>query len=400
VATGLRAGRAARSAAEARTGATPPHRPARRPGLGKSGTSRRPPELIACALLGSVSGIASMRTTVGFALALLLVVLRAGADDAGPAFDVEANARLLVIAPHPDDETLGAGGLIERVRAKGGTVRVVLITAGDGFLEAVAHETGQPRPLPASFIAYGQHRLREARAALRVIDRDARFEVLGFPDGGLTELLQAHWWRSRPERSRFTGASDPPYDDTALEPDLPYDGDDLRAELERIMHHTRPTIVALPDPLDRHPDHRAAGLFTLLAIADWSAAHPTAPRPQLLAYLVHWPDWPPGWDAHEPQARPDQRLELPPAAAHAGGLQVSLVLTDQEIAAKLAALEKYRTQMAIMAPFLTAFVRRTEPFTVLDFAETGRVADAIERAVTPLPHRHPSPPPRHGPSRR
>ena len=46
---------------------------------------------------------------------------------------------LLVIAPHPDDETLGAGGLIERVRAKGGTVRVVLITAGDGFLEAMAH---------------------------------------------------------------------------------------------------------------------------------------------------------------------------------------------------------------------------------------------------------------------
>ena len=95
---------------------------------------------------------------------------------------------------------------------------------------------------------------------------------------------------------------------------MPYDGDDLRAELERIMRHTRPTIVALPNPLDRHPDHRAAGLFTLLAIADWSAAHPTAPRPQLFAYLVHWPDWPPGWDA--PATDPSRPA---PRAAAGGG---------------------------------------------------------------------------------
>jgi len=338
-----------------------------------------------------------LRATVGLALllTLLLVAAHAGGDDV-PALDVGADAKLLVIAPHPDDEVLGAAGLIQRVRARGGVVRVVLVTAGDGFLEAVAHETGQPRPLPRSFIAYGQHRLREARAALRVLDRGARFEVLGFPDGGLSELLQAHWWRSRPERSRFTGASDPPYDDDALEPDVPYDGDDLRRELGRIIGHARPTIIALPDPLDRHPDHRAAGLFTLLAVADWRAAHPADPAPQLLAYLVHWPDWPPGWDAPQRQIRPDQRLELPAAAVHQGGRRVELVLTDHEIAAAVAALEKYHTQMDIMGTFLAAFMRRTEPFTVLEFAETERVAEAIEGAVTPQPHRHPSPHSSHG----
>ena len=68
---------------------------------------------------------------------------------------MDAGERLLVIAPHPDDETLGAGGLIQRVLERGGTVRVVLVTAGDGYVEAVVHETGLPRPRPSQI-----HRLR------------------------------------------------------------------------------------------------------------------------------------------------------------------------------------------------------------------------------------------------
>ena len=331
-------------------------------------------------------------------LALLLCLAGARASAAAP-LEVGANARLLVIAPHPDDEILGAGGLIQRVQATGGAVRVVLVTAGDGFLEAVAHETGQPRPLPASFIAYGQHRLREARAALRVIDPAARLQILGFPDGGLDELLHAHWWRTRPERSRFTRATDPPYNRDALDPDVPYDGDDLRRELERVITHAQPTIIVLPDPLDRHPDHRATALFTLLALADWSTAHPREPRPQLLAYLVHWPDWPPGWDAKDRRVLPDRDLELPSAVVHAGGQRVELVLTDQEISATLAALEKYQTQLDVMGPFLTAFIRRTEPFTGLDFVETERVAATIERVAPPL-RAHTTPRPNHAPQRR
>ena len=64
----------------------------------------------------------------------------AGALAAQPTeLAVKRGERLLVLAPHPDDETLGAGGLIQRVLARGGTVRVVLVTAGDGYVEAVVH---------------------------------------------------------------------------------------------------------------------------------------------------------------------------------------------------------------------------------------------------------------------
>src|SRR5579885_2929728 len=110
--------------------------------------------------------------------------------------------RLVVVAPHPDDETLGAGGLIQRVLAQGGSVRVVLLTAGDGYVEGVERETGRPRPRSAEFVAYGERRLGEERAALRLLgDGRIRLEFLGFPDGGLEPLLTSHWQRLHPERS-------------------------------------------------------------------------------------------------------------------------------------------------------------------------------------------------------
>ena len=335
-----------------------------------------------------------IRSGLGLLLLLLAAAASAAAAPKPSAMavpDIGHGERLLVVAPHPDDETLAAGGLIQRVLAMGGRVRVVLVTAGDGFVEAVAHETREPRPRPAAFVAYGEERLRESRAALRVLAHErVRLQILGFPDGGLDGLLQAHWWRSRPERSTTTLATDPPYDDQALEPDVPYDGDDLRRELEHIISEMRPTIVVLPDPLDRHPDHRATGLFTLLALKDWAVKHPQHDMPQILAYLVHWPDWPPGWNTASPQRYTNAPLILPADVRHAGGQRVALVLTNDELVTKQAALEKYATQLDVMAPFLTAFLRRTEPFTVLQPLEMERVAQLIEKGVEPLPHKRPT----------
>ena len=43
---------------------------------------------------------------------------------------------------------------------RGGAVRVVLVTAGDGYIEAVSHETGRPRPRPAEYLgAYAKRAL-------------------------------------------------------------------------------------------------------------------------------------------------------------------------------------------------------------------------------------------------
>ncbi|MEI6861832.1 MAG: PIG-L family deacetylase, partial [Verrucomicrobiota bacterium] len=39
-------------------------------------------------------------------------------------------SRVTVLAPHPDDEALGTGGLIQQALARGAAVRVVLLTDG------------------------------------------------------------------------------------------------------------------------------------------------------------------------------------------------------------------------------------------------------------------------------
>ena len=41
------------------------------------------------------------------------------------------NRVILIIAPHPDDEVLGCGGLISRVKVEGGKVHVLCFTVGD-----------------------------------------------------------------------------------------------------------------------------------------------------------------------------------------------------------------------------------------------------------------------------
>jgi LmbE family N-acetylglucosaminyl deacetylase len=290
--------------------------------------------------------------------------------------DVGRGERLLVVAPHPDDETIAAGGLMQRVIARGGTVAVVLVTAGDGFVDAVEREYRTEHPRPGQFIAYGERRVAESRAAMHALD-SSRIEIrlLGFPDGGLAELLRSHWQRSHPWRSRTTGAADPPYDRETLAPDLPYDGSDLRHELAQVLRSTRPTLIALPDPRDTHPDHRATGVFALLAAADARRDAPRHRAPRLLSYLVHWPAWPPAWDVLAPSAA-DERLALDLPANLADGDVARLDLDDREIDRKRVAMAKYASQQAVSAGFLAAFVRRTEPFRLLGEADL-RAARAL-----------------------
>jgi len=293
-----------------------------------------------------------------------------------PLLEIGTGERLLVITPHPDDETLGAGGLLQRALARGGRTRLVVLTAGDGYVEAVQHETGQLFPRPAAYLAYGERRLKELRAAVRLLgDHHIRVQVLGFPDGGLTPLLDAHWQRTHPERSPTTAASHPPYPEV-LDADMAYDGADLQRELEPVLRESQPTLVAFPDPLDRHPDHRATGLFTLLALRHWLPRASAPPR--LLAYLVHWPNWPPGWNATPPSS---QTLEtgcpFPPDLPSRGLVRWALQLTDAESARQRAALARHASQQEVMPAFLAAFVCRNEPFTEFTLAEVQRVPEVL-----------------------
>lgn len=83
---------------------------------------------------------------------------------------------VLVLAPHPDDESLGCGGLIAECRARGHEVRVLVLTDGTG-----SHRHSREYP-PLRLAAL---RMEEARAAVAELGLAAdAIDFLGLPDGG------------------------------------------------------------------------------------------------------------------------------------------------------------------------------------------------------------------------
>lgn len=332
--------------------------------------------------------LAAWPVLVAAVLAALAPAPDATAADAGP-LEIGTGERLLVIAPHPDDETIASAGLIQRVLARGGSARIVLVTAGDGYQDAVRRITPEIPPQPSEYVAYGEHRIGEAEASAATLGGErVDVEVLGFPDGGLKALLDEHWPEDKPERSLTTGAADPPYDE-ARAPALPYSGANLRGELTRILRETRPTMVCLPDPIDIHPDHSAAGAFTLLALVDWRSTGSTrAARrrdPRLVSYLVHWPNWPGGWTQGNPTLGDlgAQPIEIPNKLPERDATLATVTLDDAEVTGKRTALSRYASQLAISPGFLNAFVRRTELFFEL-------APPAVESVVAKYPWAAPS----------
>ena len=88
-----------------------------------------------------------------------------------------AERAFVVLAAHPDDESLGAGGLMARLRSVGADVTVLLCTAGE------ASHPGSPTTTPEGLAAV---RLREFGAALGQLLPDHAWQFLALPDGLLS----------------------------------------------------------------------------------------------------------------------------------------------------------------------------------------------------------------------
>jgi LmbE family N-acetylglucosaminyl deacetylase len=127
---------------------------------------------------------------------------------------------IVILAPHPDDETLGCGLLIHELVRTGAKVAVVILTDGQ------ASHPGSRKWPPA---ALGKLRRGEARRALaRLGARDATLRFMGWGDGRLGE-----------------------------------DGNVLR--LRRLLSEVDAGIVLATSPDDFHPDHQATWQLTVAA---------------------------------------------------------------------------------------------------------------------------------------
>jgi LmbE family N-acetylglucosaminyl deacetylase len=300
---------------------------------------------------------------VGIALVALVAAVGMRGD-APRTLGLPRHPRVLVVAPHPDDETIGAGGLIHRFACEGMAVRVVFVTNGDGYPEAVKEGLDLERPRDEDFVAFGELRQREAlRAARRLGLTKHDVSFLGFPDGGLAELWQAHWLRTRPYTSPYTGEDSPPYGHAA-NPDVEYDGQDLTKAIGRLLADFRPSVVIMPHPSDRHPDHAHTSYFVTEALASRRELLPD--DLVVLTYLIHFPAWPARRSPAFDRLLPDARVPLTAWRETA--------LAPEELAAKRAALAEYRSQLEVMDGFLRSFLCRNELFGDVDGSVLARIA--------------------------
>ncbi len=109
---------------------------------------------------------------------------------AAPVVTVEklcsANARLVVLAPHPDDELLACGGLLALHVAAGGRALVVSVTNGE------ASRRGEGARDAVSEASLGSLRSSESAEGLRrLLLNTCDIHRMGFPDGGLAESYQS-----------------------------------------------------------------------------------------------------------------------------------------------------------------------------------------------------------------
>ena len=167
---------------------------------------------------------------------LFMVARRLRDDFTHPRLiEPDASDRVLVLAPHMDDEAIGCGGAVLRHRQLGSPLAVTYLTDG---------AEGDARLADPSISSAEATRLRRALRGERRLEAEAwcaaagaeRVDFLDLPDGRLAAHAHAH-----------------------------ADGQAVQ-RLADIIVAWQPSVVYLPSPLDAHPDHRAANRLALAAL--------------------------------------------------------------------------------------------------------------------------------------
>jgi len=231
---------------------------------------------------------------------------------------VAKETRLLVIAPHPDDETLIAGGLIQKSLEAGGKVKILFLTNGDGSRETVLREAKKADFSPQEYLSLGEQRMQEAVSAAAVLGvKKEDLVFLGFPDRGLEKLGV----------SPATKFNHVPYQGT-LHPQQTYSAENLLSDIKEVVDNFKPTIVVTTHLRDLHPDHRTAFLFTQRLRQEEGANWP------VYAVVVHF------------RGYPTKGGYLIPPKKLFGSDWLSFMLSDAQRQKKLEALKKHQSQFA------------------------------------------------------
>ncbi len=289
-------------------------------------------------------------------LCILVVVALAASASAQTAFPPPTRAdRIVIVAPHPDDDVLGAGGLIQQAVVAGADVRVVYLTNGDHNQIAFKVVKLTLHLNARHYLIFGERRRQEAIASAGQLGLTAgQLTFLGYPDWGTLRIWRDYWDAPKPFRSDATRVSAVPYQE-ALSPGKPYRPESIVEDLCALFRQLKPTRILVTHPADTNPDHRAAANFVRLAALELAEQGMT---PAISYYIVHFGGWPRPYHYH-----PELELDRPRGLLDDGDWS-SVKLTPGQRHQKCLAILEHRTQIATRHYFLVSFARANEIFAV------------------------------------
>jgi len=260
--------------------------------------------------------------------------------------------RVLVLAPHPDDEVLGAGGIIQQAVAQKIPVKVAFLTYGDSNQWSFLIYRKHPVVFPAAVENMGIVRHDEAINAAKVLGlRPQDLIFLGYPDFGTLNIWYYHWNQRPAYRSIMTRVVAVPYK-SALRMGAPYKGEEILRDIRSILREFKPTKIFVSHPADHNGDHLAFYLYLKVALWDEGMDQEV----QLYPYLIHYLTWP------KPKGFHPEKILLPPAILEDTETWKQFHLNASQLLIKKQALEAHKTQYFSSPRYLLSFVKFNELF--------------------------------------
>lgn len=274
---------------------------------------------------------------------------------------------LMVIAPHPDDETLCCAGTIMQVLEQGKTVGVITLTNGDGYPQAASHISNvEPHKLTSEhFLALASQRQQWAEQALTLIQFPSDYHLfLGFPDGGLATMYKAKdnvlYTQVLTGKNSTYRAYKQDYRTSKTGKAAPYQRTAVLQDLIELIQQYQPKTILVTDEADSHSDHQAA--FWYIKDALIASQH----RASVQTYLIHngeghvWPypyklDLNSRYQSHITEGKQiPEGIHWPP--------DIRTQLTAKQAKTKLEMINQFKAEIDLDKDYMHAFAKSEEIF--------------------------------------
>ena len=259
---------------------------------------------------------------------------------------------IVIFAPHPDDESLFAAGIIQSAVKNKIPLKVVVVTNGDLLGPA-----------------YGNRREVEtvnAMNALGAKEKDIIF--LGYADRLMMtlfnaddpmEIFESHAKRLMTYAHR--GICKDSYHECWTNEEALYSRSNVVADFNHLLELYQPDGIFTTSRLDAHPDHRAVEAFLVEAIQNLSKVDNTF-HPTLYEAIVHakgemlWP-YP-----------SNNKIKMPKMLKNDPNIWtkhfISFKVPSRHL--KLLAIHQYLSQL-LYSPWLIDYAKEVEPFAAYSF---------------------------------